>query len=112
MAARERINQLELESQEEEVGTYPEDAIKLLETEPETPEEEEIPEKVRGRSAPAEIGALPSGTELTGKQLAELMGVNITYPSKYKSGKLTPPSWFWENFEAVGKGNKSRWVKK
>ena len=97
MAAREQLEQ------QEEVGTYPEDAIKLLETEPETPEKEEIPDKVR---------SLSTGTELTGKQLAELMGVNITYPSKYKSGKVQPPSWFWDNFETIGEGSKSRWVKK
>ncbi len=103
MAARERIDQLELHSQESKVSTYPEDAIKRVETEPETPEEEEIPEKVR---------SLSTGTELTGRELAFLMGVNATYPSKYKSGKVQPPSWFWDNFEATGEGNKSRWVKK
>ncbi len=64
---------------------------------------DEIPDKVR---------SLPTGTVLTGRKLAELMGVNATYPSKYKYGKITPPSWFWDNFEVVGEGNKSRWVKK
>ena len=90
-----------------------------IEAETEKPAEEvtptlldETPDKVRGRSAPAEIGALPTGTVLTGRKLAELMGVNATYPSKYKYGKITPPSWFWDNFEVVGEGNKSRWVKK
>ena len=105
MAARERIEQLTRPSHEEEVGTYPEDAIKLLdeETKPETPEKEEIP---------STIAKLESGTELTGKQLAELIGVDPSYLSKYKSGKRNPPSWFWDNFEAIGKGNKSKWVKK
>jgi hypothetical protein len=97
MAAREQLEQ------QEEVGTYPEDAIKLLDEEEETKTEIEIP---------STIAKLPSGTELTGKQLAELMGVNVTYPSKYKSGKLPPPSWFWDNFETIGEGSKSRWVRK
>ena len=102
--AREKIEQIELQSQQEEVGIYPEDAIKLLETEAETEKpKEEIPDKVR---------SLSIGTELTGKELAFLMGVNATYPSKYKSGKVQPPSWFWDNFEATGEGNKSRWLKK
>ncbi len=76
-----------------------------IEAEIEKPTEEldEIPDKVR---------SLPTGTVLTGRKLAELMGVNATYPSKYKYGKITPPSWFWDNFEVVGEGNKSRWVKK
>ncbi len=73
------------------------------ETEKPTEELDEIPDKVR---------SLPTGTVLTGRKLAELMGVNATYPSKYKYGKITPPSWFWDNFEVVGEGNKSRWVKK
>ncbi len=101
MAAREKIDQLELQSQKSKVGTYPEDTIKLLDEETKT--EIEIPEKVR---------SLSTGTELTGRELAFLMGVNATYPSKYKSGKVQPPSWFWDNFEATGEGNKSRWVKK
>ncbi len=91
------------EYKEEKVGTYPEDSIKLLETEPETSEGEEIP---------SAIAKLESGTELTGKQLAELMGVDPSYMSKYKSAKLTPPPWFLDNFKAIGKGNKSKWVKK
>ncbi len=104
MAARENIDQLTLLSREEKVGTYPEDAIKLLRAEAETEKpKEEIPDKVR---------SLSIGTELTGKELAFLMGVNATYPSKYKSGKVQPPSWFWDNFEATGEGNKSRWLKK
>ncbi len=112
MAARENIDHLTLQSQESKVGTstrlsdrtYPEDTIKRMETEAETEKpKEEIPDKVR---------SLRVGTELTGRELAELMGVNATYPSKYKSGKVQPPSWFWDNFEAIGKGNKSRWVKK
>ncbi len=100
MEARE---QLTLQSQEEEVSTYPEDAIKLLDEEEETKTEIEIP---------STIAKLERGTELTGKQLAELMGVDPSYISKYKSGKITPPAWFWENFEARGEGSKSRWVRK
>ncbi len=103
MAVRERIEQIEQQSQQEEVGTYHEDAIKRMDSEEETKTEIEIPDKVR---------SLSTGTELTGKELAFLMGVNATYPSKYKSGKVQPPSWFWDNFEAIGEGNKSRWVKK
>ena len=106
MAARESIDQLTLQSQESKVGTYPEDTIKRMEEEEVTETEklkEEIPDKVR---------SLSTGTELTGKELAFLMGVNATYPSKYKSGKVQPPSWFWDNFEAIGEGNKSRWLKK
>ena len=81
-----------------------------MEAETEKPAEEvtptlldEIPDKVR---------SLPTGTVLTGRKLAELMGVNASYPSKYKYGKMTPPSWFWDNLEVVGEGNKSRWVRK
>ncbi len=95
-AITENINKEELEKKEiskEEKATIPET---------EKPKED-IPEKVR---------SLPTGTKLTGKELAFLMGVNTTYPSKYKSGKVKPPAWFWDNFEATGTGNKSRWVKK
>ncbi len=101
MAAREKIDQLELQSQKEKVGTYPEDSIKLLAEETKT--EIEIPDKVR---------SLRAGTELKGTELAKLINVDPSYLSKYKSGKITPPAWFWENFEARGEGNKSRWVKK
>ena len=104
MAARENIDQLTLQSQESKVGTYPEDTIKRMETEAETEKlKEEIPEKVR---------SLRAGTELKGTELAKLINVDPSYLSKYKSGKITPPAWFWENFEARGEGNKSRWVKK
>ena len=85
---REYINNLE--------GEHPSALTKKI-------NQEEIPDKVR---------SLSTGTELTGKQLAELIGVDRSYISKYKSEKLTPPAWFWDNFEAKGKGNKSRWVKK
>ena len=101
MAARESIEQLTQQYKESKVGTYPEDAIKLLDEETETEIE-----------TPSTIAKLERGTELTGKQLAELIGVDPSYISKYKSGKITPPSWFWDNFKATGKGNKSRWVKK
>jgi len=97
MEARNKIEQ------EEEVSTYPEDAIKLLDEEEETKTEIEIP---------STIAKLKRGTELTGKQLAELIGVDPSYISKYKSGKLTPPAWFWDNFEARGEGSKSRWARK
>ncbi len=104
MAARENIDQLTLQSQESKVGTYPEDTIKRMETEAETEKpKEEIPDKVR---------TLSTGTELKGTELAKLINVDPSYLSKYKSGKITPPAWFWENFEARGEGNKSRWVKK
>ncbi len=101
MAAREKIDQLELQSQKEKVGTYPEDSIKLLAEETKT--EIEIPDKVR---------SLSTGTELKGTELAKLINVDPSYLSKYKSGKITPPAWFWDNFEARGEGNKSRWLKK
>ena len=78
--------------------------------------EEEHPsaltEKINQEEIPDKVRSLSTGTELTGKQLAELIGVDRSYISKYKSEKLTPPAWFWDNFEATGKGNKSRWVKK
>ena len=54
---------------------------------------------------------LSSGTKLTAKSLAELMGVNPSYLSKYKSGVLTPPSWFWEHFKPTGKEKGVKWVK-
>ncbi len=106
MAAGEKIEQLTQQYKESKVGTYPEDTIKRMDSSEVTETEklkDEIPDKVR---------SLPTGTELTGKQLAELIGVDPSYLSKYKSGKITPPAWFWDNFEAIGKGNKSRWVKK
>ncbi len=106
MTARESIDQLTLQSQESKVGTYPEDTIKRMDSEEVTETEkpkEEIPEKVR---------SLSTGTELKGTELAKLINVDPSYLSKYKSGKITPPAWFWENFEARGEGNKSRWVKK
>ncbi len=106
MAARERIGEIEQQDQEEEAGTYPEDAIKFLEeeevTETEKPKEE-VPDKVL---------KLKSGTVLKGRELAKLINVTPSYLSKYKSGQRTPPAWFWENFESTGKGLKSRWVKK
>ena len=99
MAVRENIEQLELHSQEEAIKPETEKPLEDV-----TPTLlDEIQDLVR---------SLPSGTELTGKQLAELIGVDPSYISKYKSSKITPPSWFWDNFEATGKGNKSRWVKK
>ncbi len=96
-AITENINKEEQEkkeiSKEEEKATKPET---------EKPKEE-IPEKVR---------SLSTGTELTGKKLAELIGVDPSYISKYKSEKMNPPTWFWDNFESIGKGNKSKWVKR
>ena len=106
MAARENIEQIEQQDKEEEAGTYPEDAIKFLDSEEVTETEkpkEEVPDKVL---------KLKSGTVLKGRELAKLINVTPSYLSKYKSGQRIPPAWFWENFEARGEGNKSRWVKK
>jgi DNA-binding transcriptional regulator YiaG len=104
MAARENIDQLTQPSQESKVGTYPEDTIKRMETKAETEKpKEEILEKVR---------SLSTGTELKGTELAKLIKIDPSYLSKYKSGKINPPAWFWDNFEAIGEGSKSRWVKK
>ena len=106
MAARENIDQLTLQSREEDAGTYPEDAIKFLDSE-EVTETEKPKEEV-----PDEVLQLKSGTVLKGRELAKLINVAPSYLSKYKSGQRTPPAWFWDNFEAIGEGNKSRWVKK
>ncbi len=65
--------------------------------------------KPKTEEVPAAVADLPSGKELSSKDLAKLIGKTVRTVDRYRTGEIKkPPEWFRDTFDHDGE----MWVKK